>query len=58
VYIVNRIFKGGPTPPCCDAADANGDGSFNVSDAVHIINHIFKGGPAPVCGTAGSGPCP
>lgn len=58
VYIVNRVFKGGPTPPCCDAADANGDGVFNISDGVHIINRVFKGGPPPVCGSAGNGPCP
>jgi hypothetical protein len=28
-------------------ADANGDGTINVSDAVYIINYIFIGGPAP-----------
>jgi len=28
-------------------ADANSDGSVNVSDAVYIINYVFVGGPAP-----------
>jgi hypothetical protein len=58
VFIVNRVFKGGPTPPCCDGADADSNGQFNISDAVYIINRVFKGGPAPVCGSAGNGPCP
>ncbi len=31
-----------------ECADANGDGSISISDAVYIISYIFKGGPAPV----------
>jgi hypothetical protein len=50
VYIINYVFKGGPTPPCLPQANANGDAAVNVGDAVYIINYVFKGGPAPICG--------
>jgi hypothetical protein len=50
VYVINYVFKGGPTPPCLQQADANGDGVVNVGDAVYVINYVFKGGPAPLCG--------
>ncbi|MEZ5359802.1 MAG: LamG-like jellyroll fold domain-containing protein [Candidatus Zixiibacteriota bacterium] len=30
------------------AGDANGDGTFNIGDAVYMVNYIFNGGPAPV----------
>ena len=47
VYIVNRIFRDGPSFNPTEAADANCDGSANVGDAVYLINHIFRDGPAP-----------
>ncbi|MCP4570440.1 MAG: VWA domain-containing protein [FCB group bacterium] len=48
VYLINYIFKNGPTPiPLC-IGDANGDGAINVGDAVYMINYVFKGGPSPV----------
>ena len=31
----------------CLCGDANGSGSFSISDVVRIINYIFSGGPAP-----------
>lgn len=37
-------------------SDVNGDGSFDISDAVYILNFLFTGGgaPKPICG----GPLP
>jgi hypothetical protein len=32
--------------PICDS---NGDGTTDLSDAVHLLQHLFVGGPAPVC---------
>ncbi|MEZ5359279.1 MAG: C10 family peptidase [Candidatus Zixiibacteriota bacterium] len=49
VYLINYIFKSGPSPIPEEAGDADGGGSVNVGDAVYLINHIFNGGPAPVC---------
>ena len=50
VYIISYAFRGGPAPPCMNAADCNGDCAVNVGDAVCIVNYIFRLGAAPVCG--------
>lgn len=48
-YLINRIFRAGPLPPCALEADLNGDGvSGNVTDLNYLINHIYRGGPAGV----------
>jgi hypothetical protein len=44
-----QVFPSGGSSCCTLAGDANADGSYNISDAVHIINNVFKGGPTPVC---------
>jgi hypothetical protein len=54
VFILNYVFKGGPTPEPLESADANADQVVNIGDAVYLINHIFKGGPAPCPETWGS----
>ena len=50
VFIINYCFRGGPPPPCLNAADANNDCQVNLGDAVFLISRIFRFGPAPVCG--------
>ncbi len=48
VYLINYVFKAGPTPS--DPAwrsDANADGFIDVGDAVYMINYVFRGGSAP-----------
>jgi hypothetical protein len=47
VYLINYLFKGGPTPVPKEAGDANCDATVSVSDAVYLINYLFKGGPSP-----------
>ncbi len=37
--------------------DASGDGSVDISDAVHLIQYIFAGGPAPNPLAAGDANC-
>ncbi len=49
VYVINYIFKSGPSPIPLSGGDANCDRAVNVGDAVSVINYIFKGGPAPCC---------
>ncbi len=53
VFMVNFIFKGGPTPPIIEAANADGvimGGIYvNVADLTYMVNYIFKGGPPPIC---------
>lgn len=58
IYILNYLFRGGPSPPCREAIDANEDGGVNLTDAVYLLNYLFRGGPPPPaphpdCGTPG-----
>ena len=43
----NRLFLGGPSPACADAADANDDGGYDISDGVFKLNFLFTGGGQP-----------
>ena len=48
IYLVNYIFKGGPTPKLTKLiGDVNKDGNVNIGDLVYLVNYIFKGGPKP-----------
>ncbi|MEE9441934.1 MAG: M6 family metalloprotease domain-containing protein [candidate division Zixibacteria bacterium] len=49
VFVINFVFKGGPTPIPLEGGDANCDGNTDVGDAVYVINHVFKDGPAACC---------
>jgi hypothetical protein len=49
VYMINFVFKFGPSPDPIEAGDANCDGGSNVADAVYLINYVFNSGPPPVC---------
>lgn len=37
------LFRGGPQPQCQDAADANDDGTFNLSDPIYVLRLLFQG---------------
>ncbi len=55
IQLLDYLFRGGATPPCLDAADANDDGAVNLSDPVGILAHLFQGagdlpGPSGECG--------
>jgi len=48
IFLVNRVFKGGPpTSPLC-RGDANADGNVTLPDIIYLVNRVFKGGPAPL----------
>lgn len=47
VFLVNYLFKGGPSPVPLTAGDANCDTKVTVSDVVYLVNYLFKGGPPP-----------
>lgn len=48
IYVVNYVFKGGPTPnPFCQG-DANASGGVNLSDLIYLVNYVFKGGALPL----------
>ncbi|HEX2897995.1 MAG TPA: VCBS repeat-containing protein, partial [candidate division Zixibacteria bacterium] len=48
-FLVNDIFRGGPSPVCSDEADLNGDGNpSTILDLNYLVNDIFRGGPSPL----------
>jgi len=47
VFLVNYLFKGGPTPLPYLSGDANCDTKVTISDVVYLVNYLFKGGPPP-----------
>jgi len=49
VYLINYLFKNGPSPNPFEAGDDNCDGKISISDVVYLINYLFKGGPPPAC---------
>jgi len=50
-FLVDYLFKQGPTPDCLHEADANGDGDVFVDDLTLMVDYLFKQGPPPE-------PCP
>jgi ELWxxDGT repeat protein len=59
--LLSALFRGGPAPPCPDAADADDDGRLAITDAIHGLQWLFQGGlepPSPgpeTCGPDGTG---
>lgn len=47
VYLINYVFKDGPTPDPVQAGDVNCDDVADLVDVVYLINYLFCGGPAP-----------
>lgn len=48
IFLVNRVFKGGPaTNPLCVGDVNNTGGNPNLSDIIYLVNFVFKSGPAP-----------
>jgi len=48
VYIVNYLFKDGPSPhPFIDQGDVNCDGECDIADVVQLANYLLKGTGAP-----------
>ena len=48
-YIVDFIFRGGPTPDPLISGDVNCDANANVLDLTYMVDFIFRGGPSPCC---------
>lgn len=47
VFLVNYIFKNGPSPKPLEAGDVNSDCKVNLGDVIYLVNYIFKDGPQP-----------
>ncbi len=47
-YLINKLFRGGPAPPCPEESDLDGDGvNGNILDMNFLVNSFFRGGPKP-----------
>jgi hypothetical protein len=49
IFLINYLFKNGPSPDPLQVGDANCDGNVDVGDVVYLINYLFRNGPAPSC---------
>lgn len=48
-FLVNDMFRGGPSAVCAHEADVNGDGNpSTILDLNYLVNDIFRGGPSPI----------
>ena len=49
IYLINYLYRDGPSPQPLVIGDATCGGEVDVSDIVFLINYLFKGGPPPSC---------
>jgi len=49
VFLINYLFRYGPSPDPLQTGDTNCIGGVDVGDVVVLINYLFKGGPEPSC---------
>lgn len=47
IFLVDFLFKGGPSPECEEEANADGIGIINVADLSYLVDYVFRGGSAP-----------
>ncbi|MGB3093492.1 MAG: dockerin type I repeat-containing protein, partial [Candidatus Zixiibacteriota bacterium] len=50
VFLINFLFRGGPSPQPVSSGDVNGDCEVNLGDVVYLINYLFRAGPRPRAG--------
>ena len=60
IFLLQSLFADGGNSNCMDAADANDDGSVDVSDVISILGYQFNGtnpppAPYPNCGVDPAG---
>jgi len=48
LFLINYLYRGGPTADPPEAGDADSDGQINLGDVLYLISYLFKGGPPPV----------
>ncbi|MGB2989941.1 MAG: dockerin type I repeat-containing protein [Candidatus Zixiibacteriota bacterium] len=47
VYLINYLFKQGPSPELPAQSDNNCDQTVNLGDVVYLLNYLFRNGPVP-----------
>ena len=50
VFLVNYVFRGGPTPTpfCMGDCDPSHDGVIDLADVVYLVQYLFEGGLPPL----------
>jgi len=48
-YLINYLYRGGPTPEPEISGDVDGSGGINILDGTYLINYLYRDGPEPVC---------
>ena len=48
-YIINYLYRDGPSPDPIEAADVNNDGAVNIFDITYLISYLYLEGPEPDC---------
>jgi len=48
-YLINYLYKSGPSPAPFQAADVNNSGGVNLLDITYLINYLYKSGPLLIC---------
>ena len=48
VYLVNYLYRSGPSPEPLEAGDCNCDDTVNVGDVVYLVNYLYRGGLEPI----------
>jgi hypothetical protein len=49
IYLMNYLFRHGPSPVSFVCGDANCDDDLGILDVVILINYLYKGGTTPGC---------
>jgi hypothetical protein len=50
VFIINYLFRSGPTPACSNCTDVDCDCEISLVDVVYLINYLFRSGDPPQVG--------
>jgi len=48
VYLINYLYKSGPSPDPFASGDNNGSVTINILDITYLIDFLYRSGPAPV----------
>jgi len=48
-FIIDFLYKGGPTPEPLESGDVNSSGEMDILDVTYLINYLYYDGPEPTC---------
>ena len=48
-YIINYLYKGGPSPDPVKSADVDNSDKINILDVGYLVNYLYRSGNRPTC---------